>query len=136
MFVAECGSRGSELHDLLTCGDCLEEFPLSDIVRFIRHKVSHGAGRCSTSSPPADDDDDGEMDMATPRPGEDAAAATADGQGSTAAVHVEDRRRHLSPSRHLDCDSSQPGEDGPAADNRLNGDADDCFTHQSTCTGQ
>jgi len=108
---------GGELQDLLTCGDCLEEFPLSDIVRFIRHKVSHGSGggsHCVTSSPPVDDDD---HDIAT--------------RAELSAV---------SPSHRLVCDSSLPGDEAAASDNRLNAvdddDADDCSNHQSTCTGQ
>jgi len=123
--VLEHGSAAGDVQDLLTCGECLEEFPLSDIVRFIHHKVSHGGARCSTSSPPADDDDD-ERDM-TVKAGVEPAVDEC--QGSR-------QRRHRSPSRGLLCDSSLPGDDGPAADNRLNGDADDCFNHRSTSTGQ
>jgi len=119
--VIECVSRAGELQDLLTCGDCLEEFPLCDIVRFIRHKVSHARRRCVTSSPPADDDDDAHM-------------VTGDAAG------VEESRKNVvdvSPSRGLLCDSSLPGDDAAAAaDNRLNGDADDCFNDRSISTGQ
>jgi len=106
------------VQDLLTCGDCLEEFPLCDIVRFIRHKVSHCGARCSTSSPPADDDDRLKPDV-------DAAADE---------CQDERRARHGSPSRGLVCDSSLPGDDRLAADMRLNGDADDCFSQRSRCT--
>ena len=124
--MVECGSRDGEIQDLLTCGDCLEEFPLSDIVRFIRHKVSHGAGRCVTSSPPADDDDDRET---ATRGGEPAVAEERGGSGAGL--------RQTSPSRRLVCDSSLPGDDAAAtADNRLNGDAEDCFNDRSTSTGQ
>jgi len=119
----ECGSAAGEVQDLLTCGDCLEEFPLSDIVRFIRHKVSHGGARCSTSSPPVDDDDhDGDVVV---KRGVDAAADE---------CQDERRARHASPSRGLVCDSSLPGDDRLTADTRLNGDVDDCFSHRSRCT--
>ena len=124
--VLECSEGGGELQDLLTCGDCLEEFPLSDIVRFIRHKVCHGDGRCSTSSRPADDEEGG---CETQR----RACAAADecpGDGA------DERRLQASPSRRLVCDSSLPGDDGPAADNRLSRDVDDCCNDMSTSAGQ
>jgi len=125
----ECGSAAGELQDVLTCGDCLEEFALSDIVRFIRHKVSHGHGarRCTTSSPPVSADDDDATPIDDP-------ATAVERRGSAA----DELLRHRSPSRRLVCDSSLPGDDGPgpASDTRLNGDADDCFHHRSACTGQ
>ena len=125
--VTECGGGGAEMHDLLTCGDCLEEFPLSDIVRFISHKVSHGGGRCTTSSPRAIDDNDDEQDMTT-RPAWDREQCPGSG--------LSEEPSQRSPSRHLVCDSSLPGDEGAAADNRLNGDMDDCFNHLSTSSGQ
>jgi len=52
------GSGAERQEDLLTCGDCLQEFCLSDIVSFIRHKVSHGTARsCRTASDHCDDPD-------------------------------------------------------------------------------
>jgi len=122
VVMVECGSGGGgggELEDLLTCGECLEEFPLSDIVRFIRHKVSHGgAERCVTSSPPADaDDQDG----------------VATGPGRTAGLDDP------SPCARLVCDSSLPGDEAAASEKRLNGDVEDCVNHRSsssTCAGQ
>jgi len=123
VYVVEFGSEGGELQDLLTCGDCLEEFPLNDIVRFIRHKVAHCGGRCVTSSPPADDDD-----------GHTATRDPAAAEGCRGSV-LDERQQHRSPSRRLICDSSLPGDDGPAADSKLNGDADDCFNYRPTCTG-
>jgi len=128
--VVESGSRAGELQDLLTCGDCLEEFPLSDIVRFIRHKVSHGGGHCVSSSPPADDQDDADPDgELTTRRGAGERGAEAEECGETV---VDDHLRQASPSRGLVCDSSLPGDDAAAADNRLNGDAHDCFNDRST----
>jgi len=107
--------------DLLTCGDCLHEFPLSDIIRFIRHKITHShppscGGR--TQSPPADD---------APVP-----AATRDHRAASEGVSS------LSPSRGgLVCDSSLPGDEAASAsDSRLNGDANDCQrNHRSTSNG-
>jgi len=63
--VGGCSSSsraaGEQLEeDLLTCGDCLREFLLSDIVDFIHHKVLHcRRARCAvTSAPTADNDRD------------------------------------------------------------------------------
>ena len=59
-------------HDLLTCVDCHKEFPLSDIVKFIEHKVSRcnkeniqpfnseDDHRRDNNNKEADDDDDSE----------------------------------------------------------------------------
>jgi len=76
------GGVGSDVDDLLTCGECQEEFPLADIVRFIRHKVSHGNERCVTSSPPVDDEDHQPTSRVLDAPRDGDAAATAAGQCS------------------------------------------------------
>jgi len=134
-------AAGEQLEeDLLTCGDCLAEFALSDIVGFIRHKVWRcGVGpRCDgvASFPPADHDDEDDNDgVVAGRRSEDRAPA-----GET-LDHGECRPvPRSSPSRHgLLCDSSLPGDDAAAAaetDHRLNGDVDNCGLYDRSTAGQ
>ncbi|KAJ8938954.1 hypothetical protein NQ318_019410 [Aromia moschata] len=63
------GVEGEAHQDILTCGVCQKPFALSDIVRFIQHKVTscnkENFGQCYASSERERDNDDGALPLST-----------------------------------------------------------------------
>lgn len=70
--IAQADADGSEAdthQDILTCGVCQKPFALSDIVRFIQHKVAscnkENFGQCYTNTDRERENDDGSLPLST-----------------------------------------------------------------------
>lgn len=68
--TVDADGAGSDSHqDILTCGVCQKPFALSDIVRFIQHKVAscnkENFGQCFTNTDRERDNDDGALPLST-----------------------------------------------------------------------
>ncbi|XP_054729055.1 B-cell lymphoma/leukemia 11B isoform X1 [Anastrepha obliqua] len=80
--------------DMLTCGSCQKTFALSDIVRFIQHKVlqcnKENYGQCSTQAPTTDRDaDDGRpLSLVNRRPSISAPIINRKASGSGSRIHT------------------------------------------------
>ncbi|KAG5872806.1 hypothetical protein JTB14_038181 [Gonioctena quinquepunctata] len=63
------GAEGDQHQDILTCGVCEKSFVLSDIVRFIQHKVSscnkENFGQCYSNNDRERENDDGNLPLST-----------------------------------------------------------------------
>ncbi|CAG9865481.1 unnamed protein product [Phyllotreta striolata] len=63
------GVEGDPHQDILTCGVCKKPFALSDIVRFIQHKITscnkENFGQCYGNSEKDRDEDDGNLPLST-----------------------------------------------------------------------
>lgn len=63
------GAEGDPHQDILTCGVCQKPFALSDIVRFIQHKVTacnkENFGQCYPATDRDRDNDDGALPLST-----------------------------------------------------------------------
>ncbi|GLV31229.1 uncharacterized protein CBL_10961 [Carabus blaptoides fortunei] len=92
------GGDGETGHqDILTCGSCQKPFALSDIVRFIQHKIvscnkeNFASGHCFPTSDRDRDADDGTLPLSvvnTRRPSISAPINTKKASGSTTRVHT------------------------------------------------
>lgn len=98
-FTADTdGGDGDTGHqDILTCGACQKPFALSDIVRFIQHKIvscnkeNFASGHCFPASERDRDSDDGTLPLSvvnTRRPSISAPINTKKASGSTTRVHT------------------------------------------------
>lgn len=122
------GSCGDS--DLLTCGDCSEEFLLSDIVRFISHKATCSGGKRSKKERRRDDhrrstsDDEVDSEDDIDRSALTAAMRLNSDCSNEAAVNVlqSDAGNRTKPplqqlsspvSTNLCCDSSLPDDEVP-----------------------
>uniref|UniRef100_A0A0K8U2T6 BCL-11A-like CCHC zinc finger domain-containing protein n=1 Tax=Bactrocera latifrons TaxID=174628 RepID=A0A0K8U2T6_BACLA len=80
--------------DMLTCGSCQKTFALSDIVKFIQHKVlqcnKENYGQCSTQAPSTDrDTDDGRpLSLVNRRPSISAPIISRKTSGSGSRIHT------------------------------------------------
>ncbi|XP_017468634.1 PREDICTED: B-cell lymphoma/leukemia 11A [Rhagoletis zephyria] len=94
MSHSDAMETDTSAQDMLTCGSCQKTFALSDIVKFIQHKVlqcnKENYGQCSTQAPTTDRDaDDGRpLSLVNRRPSISAPIIIRKASGSGSRIHT------------------------------------------------
>ena len=95
-IAADADGTDADHQDILTCGACQKPFALSDIVRFIHHKIAscnkeNFSGHCFTGTDRERDNDDANLPLSTinsRRPSISAPISGKKASGSSTRVHT------------------------------------------------